>query len=153
TNRKYDKEEFNLAVAPYSHVEDTARLLGKKQSPQAATIAYEPGQPGGLIVLDNVHAINVYRPGHVKPQSGNHGPWLDFMTHLIPGEEDRHEALKYCATLIARPDVRMLYAILLVSEVQGVGKTTLAEKILAPLVGMHNTSFPNEKQVTESRFN
>jgi hypothetical protein len=46
----------------------------------------------------------------------------------------------------------MHYALLLVSETQGVGKTTLAEKILAPLIGVHNVSFPNEKQVTDSKF-
>ena len=37
----------------------------------------------------------------------------------------------------------MLYGLLLVSETQGVGKTTLGERILAPLVGWHNVSVPD----------
>jgi hypothetical protein len=61
--------------------------------------------------------------------------------------------LRWCATLIARPDIRMGYALLLISETQGVGKGTLGEKILAPLVGMDNVSFPSEQELVDSAFN
>jgi hypothetical protein len=40
-----------------------------------------------------------------------------------------------------------------VSDVQGVGKTTLGGSILTPLVGRHNTAFPTEKMLVESQFN
>jgi hypothetical protein len=60
--------------------------------------------------------------------------------------------LKWCATLIARPSIRMGYGLLLISEQQGIGKTTLGAHILAPLVGLHNTSFPGENDIT-SAFN
>jgi hypothetical protein len=43
--------------------------------------------------------------------------------------------------------------LLLVSEKQGVGKTTLFEKILTPFVGFHNSSFPTSSMVVEGRFN
>jgi hypothetical protein len=46
----------------------------------------------------------------------------------------------------------MTYGVLLVSETQGVGKSTLGG-ILAALVGTHNTSFPDEKEITNSDFN
>jgi len=61
--------------------------------------------------------------------------------------------MRWCATLIARPDTRMLYALLLISERQGMGKTTLGERILAPLVGMQNVGFPGERDIVESSFN
>jgi hypothetical protein len=99
--KRYDKEEFNQAVAPYSHALDTARLLIRKQSAQAATLAYEPGQPSGLIVLDKLHVINVYQQSDIRPRPGDSQPWLDYMAHLIPDETDRHETLKWIATLIA----------------------------------------------------
>jgi hypothetical protein len=47
----------------------------------------------------------------------------------------------------------MSYGLLLVSERQGAGKSTLGEKILAPLVGLENTSFPSETDIVESQFN
>jgi len=55
--------------------------------------------------------------------------------------------------LIARLDVRMEYGLLLVSERQGVGKTTLGSSILGPLVGMQNVGFPTENQIVQSEFN
>jgi hypothetical protein len=98
-------------------------------------------------------AINTWVPSDIRPKEGDAKPFLDFMARLIPDEADRAHALRWLATLIAKPEVHMSYALLLVSETQGVGKTTLGEKILAPLVGLHNTSFPTEKQVTDSVFN
>ena len=47
---------------------------------------------------------------------------------------ERYEVMKWCATLIARPDVRMTYAMLLISEQTGTGKSTMGE-ILSQLVG------------------
>ena len=75
------------------------------------------------------------------------------MTHLIPDEKDRNYTMRWCATLIACPGVKIKYALLMISEVQGVGKGTLMEKIMGPLVGWHNVSIPNEKQIVDSSFN
>ena len=74
------------------------------------------------------------------------------MHHLIPIKEDREYLLRWVATLIAKPEVRITYSVLLTSETHGRGKTTLADVILRPLIGEENTSFPNEEQLL-SRFN
>ena len=74
------------------------------------------------------------------------------MEKLIPGEGDRKELLRWCATLIALPAVRIKYAVLLVSKTQGVGKGTLAY-ILSMLVGRHNTSWPTSTTIADSAFN
>jgi len=42
---------------------------------------------------------------------------------------------------------------LLVSERQGIGKTTLGANILAPLVGHQNVGFPSETDISNSAFN
>jgi hypothetical protein len=47
----------------------------------------------------------------------------------------------------------MEYGLLLVSEMQGIGKTTLCSRILAPLVGLPNVSYPNEDAIVNSTFN
>src|SRR5262249_1441916 len=83
-----------------------------------------------------------------KPKKGDAKPWLEFMEHLIPDKKDRDETLKWCATLIARPDIRMHYSLLLISETHGVGKTTLA-LILSRCIGLANCSFPSMAQVAE----
>lgn len=152
TLRHYARDEFNVLVAPFSDVKDVADKLHKWQSSAAETLAYEPGKPSGRIASERKMVINLYRPSDIEPAEGDVGPWIEFLEYLIPDEGDRMELMKWIATLVARPDVRMHYSILLISEMQGVGKTTLAAKILAPLVGMHNCSFPTAHEATESEF-
>ncbi len=75
------------------------------------------------------------------------------MEHLIPDEKERRYVLRWIATLIAKPSVRMGYAVILSSEMHGTGKSTLASAILAPLVGEHNVSRPTPAEVEKASFN
>jgi hypothetical protein len=84
---------------------------------------------------------------------GNPDKWLEFMNYLILDDRERHELLRWCATIIAKPDIRMEYGVLLVSEHQGIGKTTLGSHILAPLVGVQNVGHPTESDIVNSDFN
>lgn len=88
----------------------------------------------------------------LKPRAGDASPFLDFVAYLVPDPDEAKEVLKWCATLIAKPEVRMGYALLLISEAQGTGKTTLAEQILKPLVGPQNACIPGETMIV-SEFN
>lgn len=148
----YSEDEFNQKIAPFTDVDNVARLLVKKLTSAADSLVYKPSEPSGLISAGRQRAINVHRPSEIKPREGDPGPFLDFIDRLVTDESDRGHLLKWCATLVARPDIRMQYGILLVSEIQGVGKTTIAEKILAPLVGVHNCSFPTPHEVVHSAF-
>ena len=71
----------------------------------------------------------------------------------MPNKKDRHELLRWCTTLVARPDIRMRYSVLLVSVAQGVGKTTLGQDILAQLIGPWNASYPTEQTILGSSHN
>ena len=116
-------------------------------------VAYDPGQKPGLINRGALRLINTFRPSTIKATDGDAGPFLEFMRRLIPDGGDRIEMERWIATLIARPEIKMSYGVLLVSETQGVGKGTLGEAILTPLVGEWNASFPDERQITDSGFN
>lgn len=148
------EKEFNSKVRPFSDVDDTARLLRADQANKSGKMHYMPGAPSGFFGT-TMHGqfINTYQPSPIKAEKGEYDPWIDFVEGLIPDESDRHEVLRWCATLIARPGVKMHYGLLLVSENQGVGKGTLGEKVLAPIVGPQNTSFPSETDIVESQFN
>ncbi len=146
--------EFNSKVAPYSHVDDTARLLRKDSASKSAVLKYDPGKPPGVYGGDEAgRYINTHCPTRVDATKEGVGPWTKFMEHLCPTDDDRKELLRWCATLIACPDVRMHYGVLLISETQGIGKGTLGEKILAPLVGNLNVSYPSESEIVDSNFN
>lgn len=147
------REAFNNAVRAFSDVKDTAEHLLKKPSIKVDDLAYLPGRKAGVVTMDGRRRFNVCQPTTVQPKRGDVGPFLDYLAHLFPVERERHEVMRWCATLIARPDIRMGYALILASETQGVGKSTLGHAILKPLMGPGNTSVPNEHSVTESAFN
>lgn len=145
--------EFNNKVAPYSDADDTARLIKKDGAGKSIRMLYSPDMKPGFVSKEGVRCINTHMPSSVVAERGDPGPWLKFLEHLVPEDCDRLELMRWVATLVARPDTKMLYGVLLISETQGVGKGTLGEKILTPLVGVLNTSFPSESEVVESQFN
>lgn len=153
TYRLLNEGAFNRQSRPWSDVQDIARLMGRSLSSHADGITFAPGAPPGVVTIDGERLVNTWRPSAIRPEKGDDGPWHEFMTRLVPDERDRHEFYRWIATLIARPEIRMLWGVLAISEAQGVGKGTLGETILAPLVGRWNTSVPSEGQVVNSDFN
>ena len=137
---------FNSRVRSFSDIEDTARLFDRSEAQKCDGLAYEPGEPSGVVTVGGERLVNLYRPSEIKPIEGDPRPFLRFLIHLVPNRKDRKFVLKWITTLVACPWVKMRYGLFLVRERQGVGKTTLSE-ILARLVGLHNASFPTEKQI------
>jgi hypothetical protein len=155
-SRLVDEQAFNTAVRPFSDTAHTSELMKSEFSSAVAGIAYEPGDEEGPITVGGARCINMWTRSRIQPardlRPGDDQPWVNFLTYLIPLEADRLEVMRWVATLIARPRVRMKYALLLMSTVQGVGKTTLCE-VLKVLVGERNFEAPSAKDVVERQFN
>ena len=150
---QFNFDEFNSEIRPFSHVKDTAQYLIKDITGKAKSLKYIPSRPPGIFTENGRRYINTHVAPDIEPIEDDIKIFDDFMEHLVPDSEDRERTKKWCATLIARPDIKMSYGMLMISENQGVGKTTLAERILKPLVGESNTSSPNETDVSECQFN
>lgn len=145
--------QFNAMVGAFSHVTATGQMLHKNYKGRTAKMCYRPDITARMVTDRSTSAINLHSPTTIRPIDGDVQPWMDFLNYLLPIESERTQLMRWCATLIARPEVRMLYGVLLVSERQGMGKSTLGERILAPLVGMQNAGFPGERDIVESTFN
>jgi hypothetical protein len=146
--------KFNAGVYPVSDVKNTAVLLQKKMGSTQYGLTYNPSTTARVVTSSaGLSQINTYQPSPIQPVEGNFQPFLDFMEYLIPSDHDRHEVLRWIATLVEKTGTRMAYGLLMMSEKQGTGKTTLGESILAELVGQHNTSFPSERAIADSDFN
>lgn len=141
---------LNKQLAAFSHVNDTCRLIVKAYQGRSTRVCYRPDVEGLKVTFRGSSAINLHIPSNIRAFPGDPKPFLDLMDYLFVNESERKDVLKWCATLIARPDVRMSYGLLLISERQGVGKTTLGAGILAPLVGVQNVGFPGENDITSS---
>lgn len=143
---------FNKIVASFSHINDTARLINKNYKGRSAKLCYRPDVDARLVDHKGANAINLHVASTVRAKAGSPDPWLEFLSYMFVNESERKQVERWCATLIARPEVRMGYGLLLISERQGIGKTTLGAQVLAPLVGHHNVGFPGENDIT-SAFN
>lgn len=143
---------FNKMVASFSHINDTSRLLVRQYKGRSAKVCYRPDVEARLVDHRGTNAINLHVPSVIRPAEGDDGPWREFLRYMFVNDAEREEVERWCATLIARPAVRMSYGLLLISETQGIGKTTLGSAILAPLVGHHNVGYPAESDIT-SPFN
>lgn len=145
-------------LVKYSDTPGTARLL-LEACDQVSTLAYVPQEQGaqrraaGTLAVRGQRAFNVYRPPSVKRCKGSVEPWLAFLAYIFPKEDERQQVMRWCATLIAQPQVRMHFGLLLASRTQGVGKGIFASQVLAPLVGDHNVGYPSEHDIAESQFN
>ena len=146
-------ENLDRLIRPFSDTKKTSDLLFASYTGRVPMLCYRPDKKGRIITSEGVTGINLYRPSTAKAQQGDIKPFMDFMEYLVPNPDERHEVLKWCATLVGAPHVRMLYGLLMISGTQGVGKTLLAERILAPLVGIANTTFPSESMIVDSNFN
>lgn len=148
----YTEAEFNVRARAFSDAEDTARLLRQRPSVIADGITYAPGKVQGVVVEEGRRLINTWQDSPVAPVAGSALPWLRFATHLLPIKAERFHALRWTATLIARPDIRIQWGMIFRSEAQGVGKTTWGD-ILAALVGFDNVAMPGEDTLAEGKFN
>jgi hypothetical protein len=144
---------LNRMLAGFSHTYDTCRLIVSAYKGRNTKLCYRPDSRGLIVTDKTTSAINLHTPSLVRSEEGNPKPFLDFLTYLFPNEGERVEIERWAATLIARPDVRMEYGLLLVSEATGVGKTTFGSAVLAPLVGVQNVSWPSEGDIVGSDFN
>lgn len=144
-------ETLDAMLLPFSDTRKTSELILGSFIGRTPRLAYNPSSKGRRIVSNGTSAINLYIPPDIKPEEGDPTPFLEYLKYLIPDDAERYEVEKWSATLIARPDIRMHYALLMISEQTGTGKSTLGE-IISTLVGPYNTSFPSESEIAE-QFN
>ena len=144
---------LNNMLAAFSHSSETSKLILKAYNGRTTSLTYRPDRPEQVITQGSSAAINLHIPTYIRPEPGDPTPFLDYLAYMFPVDFERHEVTRWVATLIARPDIRMEYGLLLISEAQGIGKTTLGSLILAPLVGTYNVGWPREHDIVNSDFN
>lgn len=149
-----NEKEFNGWVRPYSDTEDTAKIFRRKDTVKATSLRYIPHVKGGMIksARDEMF-FNTHEAPIIKAEAGDCRILEEYFVHTFPKLIDRNEVIRWAATLVCHPEIKMGYGLLLVSEMQGVGKSTLGSDILKPLVGEWNVSEPSEQTVVDTNFN
>lgn len=153
-------DDLNDHCADFSDAADTAKLLrGQGGARKVDGLAYLPStkqaarERGEVFRHRGGMRVNTWRETDIVAVPGSIKPFLEFMRHLIEDDADREQVLRWTATLAGRPEVRMLYGLLLFSRTQGVGKSLFMSQVLAPLVGEHNAGEVDISTVVGGDFN
>jgi hypothetical protein len=144
---------LNKMLAGFSHTQELSRLIVRSYNGRSTKLCYRPDMRGRMVTDGTTSAINLHTPSMVRAEQGDIKPFMDFMEYMFPNSDERKQVTRWVATLVGRPDIRMEYGLLLVSEKQGIGKTTLGSAVLAPLVGTQNVGWPSENDITNGNFN
>ena len=144
---------LNNMLASFSDTPTTSELIFKAYSGRTTSLCYRPDKAEQVLTQGNSTAINLHIPTTTKAEPGNPEPFLEYLRYMFPVERERTEVERWIATLVARPDIRMEFGLLLISEAQGIGKTTLGSLVLAPLVNLNNVGYPRESDIVQSDFN
>src|SRR5215207_9057960 len=105
-----------------------------------------------MIQTDDQWTINAYVPSFIEPKKGDVAIWEECLEYLFPNPQDRYEIIRWVVTLVARPDLKLFYGLLLVTEQTGIGKSFFGTVILGKLVGDHNYGEFSENQLLNSDF-
>lgn len=150
----YDDDHLDRELGPFS---DTAKLsamlrYSKKTAQRVRTVDVWPGQDRIFTDDKGRRHFNAWsKPLISTNRQGDLTKWNEFLEYFIPDAAERSFFKRWVYTLIAKPEVRIGWSVLLQSSEGGTGKTTVG-KILAELVGNDNVSFPTTKDV-EGSFN
>lgn len=146
------KDGFNDYVAPWSAVDDTAKLVKRDGSCQIDAAVYRPGAKAAGVLTENKRRLfNVWRPNDLPAIEGDISPWAEFLDYLLPDETERDEFERWFYTLIGSPQTRMHYSCLMYSEQTGTGKSIVGS-VLYHIIGQRNAVIANPSAL-DSAFN
>lgn len=125
----------------------TGNLLANKKFARAETFItsakYKPGlihidRPGIIPLVSKGTVLNIYVPHYLEPKKGDIQFIIDFYVWLL-GRDKWNMIEKWIAFNIQNPGVKMKWAVVLVSEIEGAGKGLLA-RIISRILGFENVN-------------
>ena len=136
----------------------TNKLLSKPGFAKAETFItsarHKPGllnidKPGIVPLINRGTVLNIYIPNHIEPTKGDILFLTEFFTWLV-GEKKWRIIEEWIAYMVQYPGIKIKWAVVLVSEVEGVGKGLLA-RICSRVLGEDNVNEnANYKHLTNS---
>jgi hypothetical protein len=109
-------------------------------------LTYDPLDQHEFIERAGQSYLNTFKPSRVEPVAGDPQPFVDFLRGLVPDDVERDHLLKMMAFTVRNPGRKLRHALLLRTEMQGVGKSMLIE-IWGELLGPHNVRKTTSKEL------
>lgn len=99
-----------------------------------ADVAYLPGQPE--VTEENV--LNLWKPADIQPKKGTPKRWLELVHYIMREPEYARWFLQWLAYPVQHPGAKLLQAVFVYGEKQGIGKTFVVDPIMELVYGKHN---------------
>jgi Mesyanzhinovviridae bifunctional DNA primase/polymerase len=148
--RMMDKDQFEMQFGYLSPKTALLSALKKRDVPlkRFAGQVYIP-KAAAVIQHQGRTVFNIWRPSGMTPKAGDHQWLLDHVAIMFPGDQlSQGYMLDYMAQLVAHPDVKIHFA-LLIQSVEGVGKGALAQ-VLKRIIGDRNVVEPAVSEFTST---
>ncbi|MCQ8186431.1 bifunctional DNA primase/polymerase [Parvularcula maris] len=141
--KQYKQEQWNAMFADLCPDRNLPSLVYKNKTPvrKFEELVYIPGRPP---TFDN--AFNLWRPSAAEPRPSDTSIIERHLELLLPDETERDYFLDYMHFLVCRPEVKMMFAALVVGS-QGTGKSAIG-LLLKRTIGKRNVSQPSNGEVT-----
>jgi hypothetical protein len=142
--RLWDVQSFD---SKYNHLMPKSASISKAlfkmraRMPRLDCIVFRPGQDE---VLGDLY--NTWRPSPVIPAQGDTSVWNEHLAYLFPNETDRDHVLNWMAWVYQHQAEKPNFALLLVGETIGTGKSFLA-RVFRFLIGPANTKKPKNSSL------
>lgn len=140
------KEDGGTQIKTDGRLKQTV-FINSKLAPKADTGRYTPGEPRRLYPGPHGERIaNVWLDDGVPAEPGNCSVWEDHVDWLLPNEEgQRNLFLDVMAFSLQHPNVKVRFAILLISPAQQIGKGAIIETWAAMLGKTNNVTVSNSE--------
>ncbi|SDC42591.1 primase-helicase family protein [Ruegeria marina] len=152
--RVFFTNTLNDAVRNFSHLAEVAPKLKAQRLQTMGGLAFRPGKSVGPFYDDDGRdwKFNQYKDLRPTPQQGDVGVLIEFIYWLVPDADERRELIRWIATVLAKPEQKMQYALLLFSVKGGVGKSLLLSVLRSFLGGVYVAEI-SDRALLESDFN
>ncbi len=151
-----ERESWRMPDCDLGRWSDPPYMLRKsKKTQRCDSVGFHPRE-GTTFYEGGRNLANLFRPLNtdpIKPTRDEQRLLLRFLMHLFPTTTDRkwlNHLLDTFAFLVQNPGKRVRFAMILVGEVEGSGKSTLMEEIPKRLFGQENVSKPSPSEVESS---
>ena len=118
---------------------------------QVDRITFDPKLPHGFNEINGTTFFNEYKPHNPKRVEGDVTPFLNHMEYLVDCDLNRKNMIQRLAYAVQNPGHKIKSALLMFSEAEGVGKTTLF-KIIAYCIGQQYCTQVQQHEVA-GKFN
>jgi len=143
---------FNNIMAPITQeLRHSNTFHMNPDSIRAQKITFDPKVKQQIFTKDGTTYLNDYEDPKPKRVKGDITKFLNHLAYLVPDELNREYLIKWIAYKIQNPGKKMMCSILMMSEVEGVGKTTIF-KMMRHCLGYDYATQVQQKQVM-SQFN